>query len=273
MSCIYDEILSGKTENIKAEWVCFKWVASCSHFARDCRNPLKCTKCESNDHVTAFHPSNFSRQPGRREEPQRNNQAEHLRGNSEEPMQQHGEEAKTEVTNSCTEVCDNQNCANGKSCAKICLTNVYEASMPNKKIRVYVVIDDQSNYSLARSELFDRLGVNSIVTDYTLETCSGIKYTKGRRAQGLVIESIDERVKYSLPSITECNEIPNNRDEIPTPNDARVYPHLKRIAHDIPQLDDNADILLLIGRDVPPLHKVQESINGATHAPWGQRWY
>ena len=33
----------------------------------------------------------------------------------------------------------------------------------------------------------------------------------------------------------------------------------------------NRQILLLIGRDVPPLHKVHESCNGSRNAPWGQR--
>ena len=43
------------------------------------------------------------------------------------------------------------------------------------------------------------------------------------------------------------------------------------IADNIPELDVEADILLLIGRDTPPLHKVHESRNGPRDAPWAQR--
>ncbi|KAK3739372.1 hypothetical protein QZH41_004769 [Actinostola sp. cb2023] len=70
---------------------------------------------------------------------------------------------------------------------------------------------------------------------------------------------------------TKCDEIPNNREEIPTPDVARAHSHLQQIADEIPELDECADILLLVGRDIPPLHKVHESRNGPRDAPWGQR--
>ena len=138
-------------------------------------------------------------------------------------------------------MCDNNSDVCGKSCAKICLANVYAASEPQRKIKAYVVIDDQSNYSLARSELFDKLAINSVATAYTLKTCAGLKNTKGRRAEGLVIESLDQSVRQALPTLTECNEIPSNRNEIPTPNVARAHPHLRQVADLIPELDESAE--------------------------------
>ena len=152
----------------------------------------------------------------------------------------------------------------GRSCAKICLANVYAETTPTEKIRAYVIIDDQSNYSLARGELFQKLHIKGSPVAYTLKTCFGEKQEKGRRAQGLVFESLDQRVCYQLPTLTECNEIPNNREEIPTPEVAQAHPHLQQIADKIPDLDKHAEILLLIGQDVPPLHKVHESRNGPT---------
>ena len=74
--------------------------------------------------------------------------------------------------------------------------------------------------------------------------CSGVK--EGRLVRGLVIESLDQSAKYRLPTLTECDEIPNNR-EIPTPQVARAHPHLQQIADKIPELDEKAEILLLIG--------------------------
>ena len=86
-----------------------------------------------------------------------------------------------------------------------------------------------------------------------------------------MIESLDQSAKYRLPKPTECDEIPNNREEIPTLQVARAHPHLQQISDEIPELDEQAEILLLIGRDVSPLHKVHESPNGSRNAPWGQR--
>ena len=47
-------------------------------------------------------------------------------------------------------------------------------------------------------------------------------------------------------------------------------PHPAPIAGKIPDLDSEAEILLLVGRDAPPLHKIHESWNGPRNPPWAQ---
>jgi hypothetical protein len=59
-----------------------------------------------------------------------------------------------------------------------------------------------------------------------------------------------------MPTLIECDTIPNNRSEIPTPEAARNYPHLTDIADSIPPLDPKSSILLLIGRYVLPESKI-----------------
>ena len=61
------------------------------------------------------------------------------------------------------------------------------------------------------------------------------------------MESLDQSVRYRLPTLTEYDEIPNNREEIPTPQVAQAHPHLQQIADEIPELDEQAEFLLLIG--------------------------
>lgn len=41
-----------------------------------------------------------------------------------------------------------------------------QKNCPQKRMRVYAVIDDQSNTALASSELFDMMGINTIETNY-----------------------------------------------------------------------------------------------------------
>ena len=74
--------------------------------------------------------------------------------------------------------------------------------------------------------------------------------TSGRRASGFIVQSLDGSVSMDLPTMIECNDIPDERSEIPTPEVAQNYPHLKRIPSHIPLLDPDSDILLLIGRDI-----------------------
>ena len=69
----------------------------------------------------------------------------------------------------------------------------------------------------------------------------------------------------------ECDEIPNNRSEIPTPNIAKAYPHLRNISSLIPEIDNSAEISLLIGRDMTQAHHVLSQRIGAPQEPFAQR--
>ncbi len=130
---------------------------------------------------------------------------------------------------------------------------------------MYAILDEQSNRSLARSEFFEIFKISGISYSYTLKTCSGCSETAGRRASGYTVESVDKKMSI------ECNQIPNVRTEIPTPEAAYHHAHLKRIADKILPLDQDAEILLLLGRDILQVHKVREQISGPGDAPFAQR--
>ncbi len=95
--------------------------------------------------------------------------------------------------------------------------------------------------------------------------------TTGRRAGGFQIESMDGQTSLPLPDLIECNEIPNNRSEIPSPSAALHYPHLKSVTHLIPEIDPDAHILLLLGRDILRVHKVRKTLNGPQDLPFAQK--
>ena len=78
----------------------------------------------------------------------------------------------------------------------------------------------------------------------------------GRISDGFTVKSLDSSTHMDLPSVIECEEIPFDRDEIPTPSVARKHEHMEAIANDIPPLDESSDILLLLGLDVPEAHHV-----------------
>lgn len=90
------------------------------------------------------------------------------------------------------------------------------------------------------------------------------------KANGSIIEGMDGKVSMPLPTLTECNQIPDNRKEIPTPEAAAHHPHLKSVASLIPPLDPSAEILLLLGRDIIRAHKVRSQVNGPHDTPYAQ---
>jgi len=72
-----------------------------------------------------------------------------------------------------------------------------------------------------------------------------------------------------LPTIIVCNEIPDIRDEIPTPEVTLHHHHLANIP--IPPLDPDSNILLLIGRDLTEAHHVHEQRTGPRNSPFAKR--
>lgn len=136
---------------------------------------------------------------------------------------------------------------------------------------MYVILDDQSNRSLVRSDFFELFNIKGQSFPYSLKTCAGLVETSGRKAEGFQIESLDGQTSLPLPPLIECNEILNDRTEIPTPDAARFHPHLRSVAPYIPELDHTAEILILLGRDLIRVHKVLQQVNGPPDAPFAQK--
>lgn len=84
------------------------------------------------------------------------------------------------------------------------------------------------------------------------------------------MESLDSKVLISLPLLLECLEIPNNRAEIPTLSAVLRQPNLPHISKHIPELDPEAEILQLPGRDVLRAQKVRQQVNGSHNARFAQ---
>lgn len=61
------------------------------------------------------------------------------------------------------------------------------------------------------------------------------------------------RPNYELPQIIECNK-PNECQEIPTPDVVDHFEHLGGVT--ISPVNKKIDIILLIGRDVPDVHRI-----------------
>nr|XP_024655484.1 uncharacterized protein LOC101465727 [Maylandia zebra] len=240
---------------LKENDLCFRCCASSSHIAKNCKAKVQCSECNDEKHCTALHPGPA---PWLKET---------------EPAAEHGGEPDTieseEITSKCTQVCGVNEA--GTSCSKICLVNVYPVGHPHQAVRLHAIHDEQSNRSLVRPEFFELFNDCGPSSPYSLKTCAGTKETMGRRATGYVAAALDGSVHIPLPSLIECKNIPNDKDEIPTPSAARHHSHLKSVAHLIPALDSNAPILMLLGRDVIRAHKVRKQISGPNNAPYAQK--
>lgn len=58
-------------------------------------------------------------------------------------------------------------------------------------MKMYAILDDQRNKSLARSAFFKMFNVADDASPYTLKTSAGISETMGPRARGFIVESAE----------------------------------------------------------------------------------
>ena len=234
-----------KSFNEKTEWIsnnrlCYRCFSR-EHQAQRCGKKIRCGICGDSRHPTLLH---------------------------KERPQTAARENET-VDARCTAVCGAS--SGGTLCSKILLVDVFLKDKPDFIRRAYAIIDEQSNSSLISSELADELGVSGPQEKYYLSTCTSEKEVKyGRRVANVSVRSTSGTAS-DLPTLVECDSIPQDKREIPTPEMARRFPHLRGIADEIPPFDSDANIHLLIGRDAPELLKVRGFRNGPRGAPWAQR--
>ncbi|XP_070577689.1 uncharacterized protein [Ptychodera flava] len=223
--------VADRIELCKKKGLCFKCTEK--HLAKDCTSTIECAICKSKKHITCLHAT-----PGDRSKQK-----------TTEAKPEDKEKETQEATTKCTRL---TKCPAGRSCGKIVLAKVYTQDRPADYIETYVVLDDQSNACMGDSHLFDALKIHGPDLEYELSTCSGKgELRKGRRSNRVIIESHDGKKKFSLPVLLENDNIPSDKNEIPTPDICKTFKHLKPIIDYIPEPKKNVGIHLLIGRNCP----------------------
>ncbi len=240
---------------LKKQGICFKCCSSLLHMAKNCDQVIKCSECGSVTNIAALHPD-----PAPWIIDPKPSTSEVHKVSQDMPVE-------SKVSSAFTEVCGDSQLP--RSCSKVCLVKVFPEDHRQKAVKTYVILDDQSNRSLERSEFFDLFGVTEYHVAYTLRTCAGTVETVGRLARGYQVESLDGSLVLPLPALLERNKIPENRSEIPTPE--FINKHLKHLARYIPEPDHHAPILPLLGRDIIRVHKAPKQVNGPPNAPFAQK--
>jgi hypothetical protein len=235
---------------ISTNGLCFKCCGPTKHHAKECTNRVKCCVC-SKPHPGALHQDNYRQEKTRKDIHE-------------------GKEHKKNISSICTQICGTTT-GTSKSCAKIVPARVYHENSNHQSRMVYALIDDQSYHTLASSSLFDAFNQNTPDHEYTLLSCSGSTKTSGRRGTGFVIESLHGKCSFRLPTLIECTELPNNREEISSPHVAKHFTHLADIGDYIPELIDNVEIEILIERDLIDANIVQDQREGTREMPYGQK--
>ena len=127
--------ISERLDFIKKYGLCFKCCGPTKHMRSQCKENIKCSICASCDHPAALHVDREAK-PSKKHE---------------------GEKLEENINTVCTKIC-NTATNTSKSCAKIVLAKVYHSNQPEYSKNIYCIIDDQSNRTLGKSNLFNFSG-------------------------------------------------------------------------------------------------------------------
>ncbi|XP_070547949.1 uncharacterized protein [Ptychodera flava] len=232
---LMDVARSVRKQFFKQEGLCYACGMTKTHRGKDCTSRVKCKKC-SKEHLTPLH---------------------------------FDEQSTTSVSHcisaSHKEVRNTDN-------SMIIPVWVRSKSNPNAEVLQYCVLDPQSNTCFISRNLQRRLGIGGHDVKLTLSTMQrngAIVDTK--RIRDLEILSYDRQVIIPVPTAYTRDHVPAERHQIPTPEIAMKWDHLRRISGLISPYMPDVKVGILIGNNVPSAIRPRDIIAGAEDHPYGQR--
>ena len=148
---------------------------------------------------------------------------------------------------------------------------LHHEDSPDCKIMVYALLDDQSGACFIIETALEMLGVEGPEVHLKLSTVLGEEDITSQKINGLVVRGANESTEIPLPRTYTRDIIPAKRSQIPRPETACKWSHLKRIASHLMPYDDNLDVGLLIGINCARAIKPREIIPGNDDDPYAKR--
>ena len=141
----------------------------------------------------------------------------------------------------------------------------------DKEVLTYALLDTQSDTSFIKESTARLLGVNGIDTQLRLSTMTSQNLLIScKRVNGLQVRGHDSETYIQLPPLFTQEDIPASRDSIPTPEMAKNWPHLSRIANKL-MPKGKVEVGLLLGYNCPRVLVPREVIPPVHNGPFAQR--
>ena len=240
---------------IASKGLCFGCLSD-KHIVKDCpqRKSCKFTNCPKK------HPTVLHTQP-----------RERLNGETSTDRADNASCSATQVHNGMVSTIDNSCSVTGAGRPRTGMAIVpvkVKRKGSDDAIVKYAFLDNGSSSTFCTESLMKQLGIEGLKTRISLTTLE----KKGSLVdsflvQDLVISDLDENNFISLPVLYTRTEIPVTKDDIPTQEDADLWPHLNGVY--LPNV--SAEIGLLIASDVPEALDPLEVKNSEHGGPYASR--
>ena len=224
--------LPDRKEFLKEKELCYACYDP-GHRSNGCAQRRTCKKC-SRRHPTGLHDDNF-----------RINQVASKQQIPAPPQR------KDHVVNAHTEMAEATCNATGagKSVYAVPIVPVVLRSA-DSEVLTYAMLDACSTGSFVLEDIVSSLGVEVTDTQLVVKTVNGTKLHDAKVLNGLVISDLKGDNTIQLPKIFTKKDL-STCENVPSPDLAHRWKHLKGIEADLPPQLPNAKIGLLIGSNCP----------------------
>ena len=208
-------ITDERFEMLKKLRLCFSCFKT-NHVSSECRYRSTCDKC-SKQHHTLLHGTTpkQSASSGPPRSPPEQQQPQPQPPSADESA--HSNATSTAGVSSCATTC------------RIGSVVLYHKDSPSNEVKTYALLDDASDTTFITNILKSEVGIEGVSTSLNLCTMHGREAVPVSRVDGLVVERPDRRAKVDLPKAYARDSIPSRKSQIPTPEIADRWPHLKKL--------------------------------------------
>ena len=187
-------------------WGCLKW----GHMYKECKGRKTCRTCNRR-HPTSLHDESAMAQ-------------------NKSPDPENRESGLRNPKCHCSEVRNMNSHVDFVSHSLIVLLCLHHESNPDNKIMVYTLLDDQSDAGLIKTSALEKLNVIGPEVDLKLSTVLAEEDIMSEKITGLVVRGVNESTDICLSRTYTRYIIPARRSQIPRPETAYKWLHLRRIA-------------------------------------------
>ena len=242
-----DMDVKARKEFAKTKGLCFGCLRQ-GHVSRDCKDRKRCDSCKKG-HPTSLH-GDLKRELENTKPPSNQNETE-------------------KRTSHCTKSVSNKEELDGTISSMIVPVWVYHINKPENAVLVYALLDDQSDTTFVSLHTLTSLGVEGHATQISLSTMNAAnEIIETSKINGLVVNDFNRDTQIRLPQVFSCNDIPTRRSQIPRPEMAASWTHLKGIATELVAYRSDIEIGLLIGANCPRAIVPRRVIPGRGNEPY-----
>ena len=223
--------------------------SSKNHNARSCRKRRKCKQC-GKPHPTGLHGYRFVPKLPRVES---------------KPVGSDHDETLPKVSTYSTDT-DGDCVAMNVVMVKLC----HESNIQHEVV-TYAALDSMSSTCFLSNSVYQALGIEDESTEITIKTMNDEQRQATSVMKGLCVRAVYGSEYVSIPKAYVQDTIPVDITDIPTHDVLRCWLHLNCLESEIPDVNPNVPIGLLIGVNCPKALEPVEIIPGTGTSPFAVR--